>query len=187
MSGNLEALIDATISRALERFEGTVQEKFDALTASNEALAGKNRQLLREKKLAEGKPSDTRSPAEKAADRLLGKDEIGVAADEVRITRTEARDTAIYREKRADAQRRGVPLRIIDDTENRTSERVGSSISMFDDPLRGVTYANSKLVREIGIVRLKQIARAKGHALQYFSAREDLPDHAWSLHDAAAR
>lgn len=188
MSENTEALIDAAVRRAMAQVEGSIQEKFDALTASNEALAKKNRQLLREKKFAEGKPEDTRTPAMIAADRLLQGDRPDQAqTPEIRITRTEARDTSKYREKRALAEKRGVPLRIIDDTEGRSSERILSNVGLFDDPLRGVTYANSKLVREVGILRLKQIAKQKGHALQYFAAREDLPQTAQPLHDNAQK
>lgn len=188
MSDNLEAIIDAAVHRAMAKVDGAIQEKFDALTASNEALAKKNRQLLREKKFAEGKPEDTRTPAMIAADRLLQGERLDQApVPEIRITRTEARDASKYREKRALAEKRGVPLRIIDDTEHRSSERILSSVGLFDDDLRGVTYANSKLVREVGILRLKQIAKQKGHTLQYFSAREDLPQTAQLLHDDAQK
>ena len=188
MSDNLEAIIDAAVQRAIGGVEDSVQEKFDALAASNDALANKNRQLLREKKLVEGKAGDTRSPAMIAADRLLQGDRLDQAkASEIRITRTEARDASKYREKRALAAKRGIPLRIIDDTEHRSSERTLSNVGLFDDDQRGVTYANSKLVREVGILRLKQIAKQKGHTLQYFSAREDLPLAAQPLHDNAQK
>jgi hypothetical protein len=187
MSDKLEALIDAAVSRALERVEATVQEKFDTLTAANDALAKKNRQLLREKKLAEGKVEDDRSPAMKAADRILNGEPLRASNEisEVRITRAEARNHAMYREKQALAAKRGVSLKVIDDASSDAAAPTESNVGMFDDPLRGVTYANAKLVREVGITRLKQLARQKGHELRYFVSRQDLPNTAYDLHDEA--
>lgn len=188
----LSALINAAVREAVERTTQQLTAKFETDTAG----LRKNRDdLLAEKKSDEGKSAlenfdewlagtqERLRLSNEKADRLLGKiaQPAAMKQTEVTLTREEARSGSAYRAAKAEAEAKGLPLRIVDE---RASAPVGSSrVKYLDDSASRTVYANKEVVREAGgLQRLKETAERDGKRVVVFRSVDDLPDHMQRAH-----
>lgn len=191
----LSALIDAAVREAVERTTAELNAKHEAVT---EGLRRNRDQLLAEKKDGAGKkPSDNfdqwlagvdeRIAKLKAEnERLIGKPNDAnpfVAPKEVTLDRAAARSGQAYREAKAEAERLGVPLRIVDT--NAPAQQPGrrsSPVGLIHDEVGGILHANIRLVERHGQQRMRQLAAEKGASLRAFRDVSELPDEIAARH-----
>lgn len=198
----LSALINAAVSEAVERTARELTAKFEADTAG---LRRNRDDLLAAKKDAEGKKPgqspdnfdewlagvDERLAKVKAESaRLAGKGEEAnpfIAPREVTLSREAARSGEAYREAKAQAEKLGVPLRIVD--ENAPAQQPGrrsSPVKLVTDADAGVCYVNAEMIARYGQARCRQIAAEQGAtAMRAFRSIEDLPQPMQQAHAQA--
>lgn len=189
----LSALINAAVREAVERTTQELTARFEADTAG----LRKNRDdLLAEKKGGEGKSAlenfdewlagsaERLRKSNEVADRLLGKSAKPDAAPkqtEVTITRDEARSGSAYRAAKAEAEAKGLPLRIVD--ESASAPVAGSRVKYLSDDASRTVYANKEVIREAGgLQRLKGTAERDGKRVVVFRSVDDLPSHLHRAH-----
>ena len=111
------------------------------------------------------------------------------------LTREAARNAQTYREAKAAAQARGVPLRIAEDGEDPTMRNNGrppvmqSKTFTFDDTHERVRYVRADMQAGEGIVTRRLAAEKEGFRVRTFNSLDDLPPHArqkFELMEAAA-
>jgi len=191
----LSALIDAAVREAVERTTVELTAKHEAIT---EGLRRNRDQLLAEKKDGDGKKVsdnfdewlagvDERLAKVKAESaRLAGKGEETnpfIAPREVTLDRTAARSGQAYREAKAEAERLGVPLRIVDtQAPAQQPGRRSSPVGLIHDEVGGVLHANIRLVEKHGQQRMRQLAAEKGASLRAFRDVNELPGEIAARH-----
>ena len=111
------------------------------------------------------------------------------------LTREAARNAQTYREAKAAAQARGVPLRISDEGEDPTMRNNGrppvmqSKTFTFDDTHERIRYVRADMQAGEGIVTRRLAAEKEGFRVRTFNSLDDLPPHArqkFELMEAAA-
>lgn len=110
------------------------------------------------------------------------------------LTREQARSPAAYREAKARAEARGVPLRIASDGQDPTMRSgkapvIQSKTFSFDDTHDGIRYVRHDMHSGDGMVQRQMAAEREGLKLRTFRTLDDLPAHArqkFELMEAAA-
>ena len=104
---------------------------------------------------------------------------------EVVLSREAARNSATYREAKARAASRGVPLRIASDGEDPTmrnndhrAQVVQSKTFTFDDTLERIRYVRADMQTGAGIIQRRLAAEREGFTVRTFNTPDDLPAHA---------
>jgi hypothetical protein len=189
----LSALINAAVREAVERTTQELTAKFETVTAG----LRKNRDdLLAEKKGGESKSAlenfdewlagteERLRQSNERVDRLLGKTAQPAFVPkqtEVTITRDEARSGSAYRAAKAEAEAKGLPLRIVD--ERASAPVAGSRVKYVSDDASRTVYANKEVIREAGgLQRLKETAERDGKRVVVFRSVDDLPSHLHRAH-----
>jgi len=193
----LSALINAAVQEAVQRTTAELSAQFETATAG----LRKNRdELLAEKKGGDGKSAldnfdewlagvDARlAKSRQQHERLLGKTppaDIAPKQTEVLLNRAEAREGSKYRAAKAEAEAKGIPLRIVD--ENAPSQdRRGSPVKYVKDADAGVLYVNADMIRRYGQARCREIASEQGAStMRAFRSVDDLPDGVAAAHAQA--
>ena len=108
----------------------------------------------------------------------------GDHGDAVVLTREAARNAATYREAKAAAAARGVPLRIDSgpqDPTMRNNDRpqvIQSKTFTFDDRHEMVRWLRADMQTDSGIVNRRLAAEREGFKVRTFHTLDDLPPHA---------
>ena len=109
----------------------------------------------------------------------------GGNAGEVVLSREDARNPATYREAKARAASRGVPLRIASDGEDPTmrnndhrAQVVQSKTFTFDDTHERIRYVRADMQTGAGIIQRRLAAEREGFTVRTFNTPDDLPAHA---------
>ncbi|MBN2631328.1 MAG: hypothetical protein JXR75_12420 [Rhodobacteraceae bacterium] len=119
----------------------------------------------------------------------------GDHGNEVVLTRDQARNAQAYREAKAAATSRGVPLRILDSGEDPTMrnnarpEVMKSKVFTFDDRHEMVRWLRADMQTGEGIINRRMAAEREGFKVRTFNSLDDLPAHArtiFELQEAAA-
>lgn len=191
----LSALISAAVTEAVERTARELAAKHEADT---EGLRRKRDELLDKVAKKDGSAlenfdewlagsAERLRKSNELADRLLGKSAKPDAAPkqtEVTITRDEARSGSAYRAAKAEAEAKGLPLRIVD--ERASAPVAGSRVKYVEDAQSRTLYANKEVLREAGgYQRLKQTAERDGKRVVVFKNVDELPDHLHRAHAEA--
>lgn len=106
---------------------------------------------------------------------------------EIHITRSESLDPAVYRERKAEAERLGRTLVVVDDKDAPPSANDGppqpSPVKFILDPDSGIGWVNSQFRDQYGIARTKEYAEENGaNDMRTFRSTRDLPDHLQQAH-----
>lgn len=111
------------------------------------------------------------------------------------LSREAARNPQQYREAKAAAAARGVPLRIAEDGEDPTMRNNGrpevmkSTVFTFDDTHERIRYVRADMQAVAGLVDRRLAAEREGFKVRTFASLDDLPGHArrkFELMEAAA-
>ena len=108
----------------------------------------------------------------------------GDTANAVVLTREQARNAATYRQARAQAEARGVPLRIADDGQDPTMRNndkpaiVPTKTITFDDRHEMIRWVHADHQTGNGIVDRRRAAEREGLKVRVFHSPDDLPPHA---------
>jgi hypothetical protein len=120
---------------------------------------------------------------------------VGDTHNAIILTREQARNPQTYREAKARADARGVPLRIASDGQDPTTRNTGkpeivkSKTFSFDDTHDGIRYIRADMHSGEGNVNRQMAAEREGLKLRTFRTLDDLPAHArqkFELMEAAA-
>lgn len=120
---------------------------------------------------------------------------VGDHGNAVVLTREAARNPQQYRDAKAAAAARGVPLRIAEDGEDPTMRNNGrpevmkSTVFTFDDTHERIRYVRADMQAGEGIVTRRLAAEKEGFRVRTFASLDDLPAHArqkFELMEAAA-
>ena len=159
--------IDAFMAR-LDNLENELAEK----SAELEKVTQNRDSILKEKRALEGRQY------ENEFDRRLRESSMPshINHGEVRLSRAEARSGQAYREAKAQAEKLGVPLRIVDDNAPAQPGRRSSPVKYVKDADAGVLYVNADMISRHGQARCREIAAEQGaSAMRAFRSVEDLP------------
>lgn len=102
----------------------------------------------------------------------------------VYLSREDARNPVKYREAKQEAEKRGVPLRVIETSEDPTRRNTGqpdimkSTVFTFDDEHERVRYVRADMQTGAGIVQRRLAAEREGYTVKTFRTLDDLPEHA---------
>ncbi len=119
----------------------------------------------------------------------------GDHGNEVVLTREAARNPQQYREAKAAAAARGVPLRIAEDGQDPTTRNnarptvMQSKVFTFDDTHERVRWVRADMQAGAGLVDRRLAAEREGFKVRTFASLDDLPGHArrkFELMEAAA-
>lgn len=173
------------------------QKRLDDLHAFNGKVLDEKKEAAREKetalssvdKLLAQLEADQRERALKAANftrDASGKLMLGGSQQEpgVYLSREDARNPVKYREAKLEAEKRGVPLRVMDTAEDPTRRNTGqseimkSAIFTFDDEHERVRYVRADMQTGTGIVQRRLAAEREGYTVKTFRTLDDLPEHA---------
>ena len=109
----------------------------------------------------------------------------GDTGNEVVLTREQARNPQTYREAKARAASRGVPLRIASDGEDPTmrnndhrAQVVPSKVFTFDDTHERIRYVRADMQTASGLVNRRLAADREGFTVRTYNTPDDLPAHA---------
>ena len=108
----------------------------------------------------------------------------GDTGNEVVLTREQARNPQTYREAKARAASRGVPLRIESgdqDPTMRNNDRaqvVPSKVFTFDDTHERIRYVRADMQTASGLVNRRLAADREGFTVRTYNTPDDLPAHA---------
>ena len=109
----------------------------------------------------------------------------GDTGNEVVLTREQARNPQTYREAKARAASRGVPLRIASESEDPTmrnndhrAQVVQSKTFTFDDTHERIRYVRADMQTGAGIIQRRLAAEREGFTVRTFNTPDDLPAHA---------
>jgi hypothetical protein len=194
----LSALIDAAVREAVERTTIELTAKHEAAT---EGLRRNRDQLLAEKKDGEGKNvsdnfdewlaglDERLAKVRQDTARLLGKkpEPFAPKQTEVTITRQAARSGEAYRAAKAEAEAKGVPLRVVDeDAPAQHQGRRSSPVKFVKDADAGVLYVNADMIQRHGQARCREIAAEQGAStVRAFRSIDDLPPPMQQAHAQA--
>lgn len=194
----LSALIDAAVREAVARTTSELTAKHEAVT---EGLRRNRDQLLAEKKDHEGKKvsddfdqwlagvDERLAKVREENARLLGKnDEVNpfTAPREVTLSREAARSGQAYREAKAEAEKLGIPLRIVDENAPAQPGKRSSPVKYVKDADAGVLYVNADMIQRHGQARCREIAAEQGAStVRAFRSIEDLPKPMQQAHAQA--
>lgn len=172
------------------------QKRLDDLHAFNGKVLDEKKEAAREKetalssvdKLLAQLEADQRERALKAANftrDASGKLILGGSQQEpgVYLSREDARNPVKYREAKQEAEKRGVPLRVMDTAEDPTRRNTGqseimkSTIFTFDDEHERVRYVRADMQTGTGIVHRRLQAEREGYKVRTFRSLDDLPGH----------
>lgn len=179
----LEALIQASVDSALEKANAIFEKRLDGLVRKNE-------ELLAEKKKLEGKSEFDRLIA--AADRLITTP-TNNPFDRAQSTTSRIvfdpnkHSTADYQRMRAEAQEKDIEFQVLPRTEHGVQALQPSSVAQFDHKDAGVRYIRRDVIDRYGVVHLNQQAEREGLRVRSYRSRDELPEDAIPLHDAAAK
>lgn len=184
---DLEALL-----KNLDAFKARLDTLEGELAAKDAALdkVTKNRDaILREKRELEGRPLDLDGMERRIRESAMP---THVTHGEVRLSREQARNGQSYRDAKAQAEKLGVPLRIVDDhAPAQQSGRRSSPVKLVTDADAGICYMNAEMVSRYGQARCREIAAEHGaKTMRAFRSIEDLPAamqqaHAQAIADRA--
>lgn len=157
-----------TLTEILDEFSAEterikLQTENDELRRKLEKLERNRDDILMEKRVLEGKHSKA----------LRGTE------TELHISKTDMLDPMKYRAMKELAARQGRTLRVVDED---GEEKKVSPVKFVDDPDRGLLYANRRMMQEIGIARLNQIAAERNRQLQFYGSVDDLPEYLHQKH-----
>lgn len=194
-----EALIAALAPKLIEAILPKIAESVEAQIGG---IKKKNDELLG--KLAEAKKPDPNASLDNLM-AMLSKQEkertmknagfiqdaagnwiLGGAQSEpgVYLSREDARNPVKYREAKQEAEKRGVPLRVIETSEDPTRRNTGqpdimkSTVFTFDDEHERVRYVRADMQTGSGIVQRRLAAEREGYTVKTFRTLDDLPEHA---------
>lgn len=111
----------------------------------------------------------------------------------VYLSREDARDPVKYREAKQQAEKRGVPLRVIESGEDPTRRNTGkrevvqSKVFTFDDEHERVRWLRADLQTGTGLVQRRLAAEREGYTIKTFHSPDDLPGHARTKFDLMER
>jgi hypothetical protein len=166
--------IDAFMAR-LDNLEAEVAAKnaeLEKVTANRDAI-------LKEKRQLEGRDFDP-DAFQKKLEAQFNRN-----SAEVTLSRSDARIGSKYREAKAAAEAKGVPLRIVDDVAPQQQRR-SSPVKYLKDADAGVLYVNADMIRRYGQARCREIATEQGAStMRAFRRAEDLPDSVMQAHAQA--
>ena len=173
------------------------QKRLDDLHAFNSKILDEKKDVTREKdtalssvdKLLAQLEADQRERALKAANftrDATGKLILAGAQSEpgVYLSREDARNPIKYREAKQEAEKRGVPLRVIESSEDPTRRNTGqtevmkSTVFTFDDEHERVRYVRADMQTGNGLVQRRLAAEREGYTVKTFRTLDDLPEHA---------
>jgi hypothetical protein len=182
------------------------QKRLDDLHAFNSKILDEKKDVTREKdtalssvdKLLAQLEADQRERALKAANftrDATGKLILGGAQSEpgVYLSRDDARDPVKYREAKQQAEKRGVPLRVIEASEDPTRRNTGkrevapTKVVTFDDEHERVRYVRADMQTGNGLVQRRLAAEREGYTIKTFHTPDDLPGHARTKFDLMER
>lgn len=170
--------IDAFMAR-LDNLESELAAK----SAELEKVTQNRDSILKEKRALEG-----RQP-ENEFDRRLREASMPphINHGEVRISREQARSGQAYREAKAQAEKLGIPLRIVDDHAPAQQQGKRSSpVKYVKDADAGVLYVNADMISRHGQARCREIAAEQGAStMRAFRSVEDLPTPMQQAHAQA--
>lgn len=182
-----------------EELESTVS----ALEKRIDGLVKKNDELLSELKAAQGKPPLTEEQkAERhralmeqldKTDRMLGVSKPGAKTDAkpAKIDKVvfdpNEHSASQYQIMKAEADKLGVPFHVLTRAEMSRPGIDQSAVEQFDDTMSGVRYVRRDLLDRYSPIRLHQMAEQDNLKIQIFRTRDELPEDAVALHDAAAK
>jgi hypothetical protein len=166
--------IDAFVAR-LDDLEAEVAAKnaeLEKVTANRDAI-------LKEKRALEGRDFDP-DAFQKKLEAQFNRN-----SAEVTLSRSDARIGSKYREAKAAAEAKGVPLRIVDDVAPQ-QQRQSSPVKYVKDADAGVLYVNADMIRRYGQARCREIAAEQGAStMRAFRHADDLPDSVMQAHAQA--
>jgi hypothetical protein len=166
--------IDAFVAR-LDNLEAEVAAKnaeLEKVTANRDAI-------LKEKRALEGRDFDP-DAFQKKLEAQFNRN-----SAEVTLSRSDARIGSKYREAKAAAEAKGVPLRIVDDVAPQ-QQRQSSPVKYVKDADAGVLYVNADMIRRYGQARCREIAAEQGAStMRAFRHADDLPDSVMQAHAQA--
>lgn len=111
----------------------------------------------------------------------------------VYLSREDARDPVKYREAKRQAEKRGVPLRVIEPGEDPTRRNTGkrevvqSKVFTFDDEHERVRWLRADMQTGTGLVQRRLAAEREGYTIKTFHSPDDLPGHARTKFDLMER
>lgn len=111
----------------------------------------------------------------------------------VYLSREDARDPVKYRDAKQQAEKRGVPLRVIEPGEDPTRRNTGkrevvqSKVFTFDDEHERVRWLRADMQTGTGLVQRRLAAEREGYTIKTFHSPDDLPGHARTKFDLMER
>jgi hypothetical protein len=166
--------IDAFMAR-LDNLESELKAK----DAELEKVTSNRDAILKEKRALEGRDFDP-DAFQKKLEAQFNRN-----SAEVTLSRSDARIGSKYREAKAAAEAKGVPLRIVDDVAPQ-QQRQSSPVKYVKDADAGVLYVNADMIRRYGQARCREIAAEQGAStMRAFRHADDLPDSVMQAHAQA--
>lgn len=194
----LSAMIDAAVREAVERTTRELTAKHEAET---EGLRRKRDELLNkvadkpwqstldEADAAIARADEALRKAREQEQRWSGKNDDAnpfIAPREVTLSREAARSGEAYREAKAEAEKLGVPLRIVDENAPAQPGKRSSPVKYVKDADAGVLYVNADMIQRHGQARCREIAAEQGAStVRAFRSIEDLPKPMQQAHAQA--
>lgn len=111
----------------------------------------------------------------------------------VYLSREDARNPVKYREAKQQAEKRGVPLRVIEASDDPTRRNTGkrevvqSKVFTFDDEHERVRWLRADMQTGTGLVQRRLAAEREGYTIKTFHSPDDLPGHARTKFDLMER
>ncbi|GEM_PF-1733411 len=200
----IEALAPKLIEAILPKIAESVEAQIGGIKKKNDELLGK---------LADTKKSDPSASLDNLM-AMLSKQEkertmknagfiqdaagnwiLGGSQSEpgVYLSREDARDPVKYREAKQQAEKRGVPLRVIEPGEDPTRRNTGkrevvqSKVFTFDDEHERVRWLRADMQTGTGLVQRRLAAEREGYTIKTFHSPDDLPGHARTKFDLMER
>ncbi|APL95490.1 hypothetical protein [Sphingobium indicum] len=151
----------------------TLESELAAKNIELERVTTNRDSILKEKRALEGRESESEF------DRRLRESAMPshINHGEIRLSREQARSGQAYREAKAQAEKLGVPLRIVDEHAPAPQQgRRSSPVKYVKDADAGVLYVNADMISRHGQARCRQIAAEQGAStVRAFRSVEDLP------------
>lgn len=200
----IEALAPKLIEAILPKIAESVEAQIGGIKKKNDELLGK---------LADTKKSDPSASLDNLM-AMLSKQEkertmknagfiqdaagnwiLGGSQSEpgVYLSREDARDPVKYRDAKQQAEKRGVPLRVIEPGEDPTRRNTGkrevvqSKVFTFDDEHERVRWLRADMQTGTGLVQRRLAAEREGYTIKTFHSPDDLPGHARTKFDLMER
>jgi len=200
----IEALAPKLIEAILPKIAESVEAQIGGIKKKNDELLGK---------LADTKKSDLSASLDNLM-AMLSKQEkertmknagfiqdaagnwiLGGSQSEpgVYLSREDARDPVKYRDAKQQAEKRGVPLRVIEPGEDPTRRNTGkrevvrSKVFTFADEHERVRWLRADMQTGTGLVQRRLAAEREGYTIKTFHSPDDLPGHARTKFDLMER